>query len=178
MHRSRWLALALAAIIGAVVMSAELTLVFRPSLDYNAIVAWTGVAAAFIAAVAILHESRRSRFALGVDLLLKFDERFDSDAMRAARRAAAKSILDHTFEDVRKVLDFFEMIGLMLRRGALDDSMVWEMFSAWVLPYCRAARSWIQDIREHDPDGYSNLLYLYDKMNSLEKLHRGRAAED
>lgn len=81
--------------------------------DYNGLTAWAAVATAWVAALALWTQLRSSRFAQGLDLLLRMDERFNSGDMLLARQRAAKGILEGTDVHVDVVLDFFEMIRRM-----------------------------------------------------------------
>ena len=101
-------------------------------LDYSALAAWAAVVAAAVAVYAIWAESRRSRFALGIDLFLRLEADFRNDRMLTARRVASKALRSENPSDADDVLDFFEMIGLLVRRGALDKHVVWHNFFYWI----------------------------------------------
>ena len=90
------------------------------TVDYNAVIAWATLIGVVVAIWAVIAENKRSRFALGVDLIMKLDDRFNSDKMRKSRRSAAISLLNGTNNDATEVLDFFETIGYFIRRGAID----------------------------------------------------------
>ena len=72
------------------------------------LIALGGFALAF---VTYRSSKKRDSFRLGIDLILRLGERFDSETMRARRANAAKALLSHpTKQDaaVNDVLDFFE----------------------------------------------------------------------
>lgn len=142
------------------------------SIDYNAITAWAAVAAAITAIIAIRAESKRSRFALGVDLIIKLDERFNSEEMQKARQDAAKSLLDKTYTGADDMLDFFEMIGLLTRRGALDEKMVWHTFFYWLHRYWCSANEYITKERREDFTVWADLNYLHSRVVDIEKRER------
>jgi hypothetical protein len=86
-----------------------------------------------VTAIAFYLQSRQNRFALGIDLLLKLDDQFDTPMMRASRRRASTYLKEkqriHTGSDVSiddlehsldAVLDFFDQVGYFLKRGALE----------------------------------------------------------
>jgi len=76
-------------------------------IDYGAVTAWGGLLAAVAAAVALLIESRRWRFSLGLETLMSLRAQFHGEAMCRARSAAAKSIADKTYlGDAHDVLNF------------------------------------------------------------------------
>lgn len=140
----------------------------------DTLAAWGAVAAALIAAVALLVESRRSRFALGVELLLKMDERFSSPEMIGLRRKAAVSLQAKAYDDVEEILDFFEMIGLLVRKGALDEEMVWNTFSYWIHRYFQCAKSHIEEARQIDRTTWENLVDLNRMILVTEARERAR----
>ena len=141
-------------------------------LDYNALAAWAAVAASAIAVYAIWIESRRSRFALGIDLFLKLDERFGDNRMLVARRAAAMALSSENKADADDVLDFFEMVGLLVRRGALDEYVVWHNFFYWIHRYYLSAKDHIDTIQSEDPTIWADLTQLYSRLASIEKKER------
>ncbi len=94
------------------------------NFDYTAITAWAAVIAAFASVYALWAEGKRARFAQGIDLLFQLDERFDGEEMRQSRRAAAQSILDRNYSEVDDVLNFFGTVGILTRRGVLDETLV------------------------------------------------------
>jgi len=147
-------------------------------MDFNAMAAYAAVIAAGAAVVGVYTESKRARFALGVDLLMKVDERFNSEQIRKARRAAAECLVDKTKKDVSDtddLLDFFDSLGLLTRRGALDEVMVWHTFFPWVNVYWNAANQYITSSRQKEPTLWANAAYLYQHLAAIEKRECGRS---
>ena len=88
-------------------------------MDSNMIAAWAAVVASLTAILALIWQTGNSRFQIGVDMLFKLDDKYYMvTAMREARRKAAKGIKNGANEEIDDVLDFFEMIGLLVRRKA------------------------------------------------------------
>jgi hypothetical protein len=96
---------------------------------------------------AIWRESRESRFALNTELLLKLYEQFDGNPMRAERKNAASALLEIEksgktellkVNSLERILNFFELLGLLHKRGAIDESSVRVMFSYWYRLYWQA----------------------------------------
>jgi len=149
-------------------------------IDYNtltawaaALTAWAAVVAAVVSVYAIWSESRRSRFALGIDLLLNLEDKFNNDKMLKIRRSAARELLLHKEKsDVDNVLDFFEMVGMLVRRGALDDFMVWHNFFYWIHGYYLPNSDYIVESRIEDPTIWVDLVELYKRLVSIEKNER------
>ena len=143
-------------------------------IDYEAITAWGGLIAAVAAAVALLIESRRWRFSVGLDTLMNLRAQFHGEAMRRARSAAAKSIADRTYSNAYEILNFFEMIGLLTRLGALNDHMVWHAFFYWIDGYCQAAEEDIAKCNNKDPAFLSDLKFVHAKVLQIERRERLR----
>lgn len=141
-------------------------------LDYNALTAWAAVVAAAVAVYAIWAESRRSRFALGIDLLLRLEADFGNDRMLTARRLASKALRSDDPSDADDVLDFFEMIGLLVRRGALDKYVVWHNFFYWIHRYYLSAQDYITAIQKEDPTIWADLVELHRSLVLIEKKER------
>lgn len=145
------------------------------NIDYTALGAWIAVVGLIIAIVALIAESRRSRFSLSVDLILKLDERFNGELISKARKAAAKSISDKTYDEVDDVLDFFEMIGMLTRHRALDEKMVWSMFSYWIYHYWYSTKEYVDETRKKTPTIWSYLAYLHKRMLAVDRRESGNA---
>ncbi len=142
-----------------------------PSMTYEAIAAWASVVAASAAVVAVIVESRRSRFTFGIDLLTKLDERFQS-GMQAQRRNAAQGLLAGRPSDSDDVLDFFEVLGILVKRKALDPYFVWHFFFYWLNAYASAAAEYITTIRHDDPTIWQDLSYLRRRLRTIERRER------
>jgi hypothetical protein len=107
---------------------------------------------------------------------------FDSSEMRKYRGQFAKTLLESRNSiDVRNntpVLEFFEELGYMTRRGVLDEGMVWNSFSWWFEPYYLAARAnpdLIADGRSktQSPSLFREIEWLYGRMQQVSKTEHG-----
>jgi hypothetical protein len=56
------------------------------------------------------------------------------------------------------------MLGLLLRRRALDEKMVWELFSYWFFAYYYLAKDFIEKEKQINKSYYSELTYLCLRM--------------
>jgi hypothetical protein len=74
---------------------------------------------------------RREEFKLGTDLVLKLADRFGTLQMHQIRKCAAKDLSEASTDsaNVDVVLDFFEELGFLLRRGAIDPETAYMFFS-------------------------------------------------
>jgi hypothetical protein len=144
------------------------------NVNINSIAVWSGAAAAFAALIVALVnwlQLRHSRFALGVDIILKQEALFDAAKMRADRSRAASALKNGTdATDLEPVLDFFEIIGLLVRRGAIDKEIAWNYYSHWVLRYAAFARAQINARRkvELDETYYQEFEYLVKVLTQLD----------
>ncbi len=149
------------------------------AVDFNAVSALSGVVAAVVAALALIAENQRSRFSTGVDLLLSLDDRFNSEGMRNVRRMAAQEIIGKKpAENVDEVLDFFEMVGLLVHKGALDVWIVWHEFSPWIRRYFYALKDYLDKWRKDDPTVYSDFVTLHEELTRIEMKETGCSRQD
>jgi hypothetical protein len=138
---------------------------------------WTPLAAVVIALIGVItailslrSQIKRAKFSQSVDLLLKFEDRFfNTEQMKTARLLASKSLQQGGDSGVDDVLDFFETIGMLIRKDALDKEMVWNTFFYWLHRYWSAARDYISSQREDDPATWQELTYLHERMIEVER---------
>lgn len=71
------------------------------------------------------------------------------------------------------LLDFFETIGLLVNRGYLNGTDVWETFSSEIIPLRADSRDWLEQEQKKDPTEYSNFTGLADLMESIDQEHHG-----
>lgn len=139
----------------------------------SAISAIVAVISALVAITGLILQGRRWRFSLGVDLLLKLDERFSTERMLNTRRSAAKALLaSSTNDDLDEILDFFEIMGILVRKKAIDPTLAWHSFFYWVQGYFHVAGEVITSVRQTDHTVWKDLVYLYDRMAAIEKAER------
>jgi hypothetical protein len=139
-------------------------------------------------------QNERARLSLEVDMLLKFFERFQGKGLSLSetRRSAAKHIKDNFFEkdnDLLEVdhlnkagedvLNFFELMGLLVRAESIDERLVQEMFSFRLVRYWELCKPAVERAREEDrsPDLWVNFEDLANRMIALAKEDGGIEAE-
>jgi hypothetical protein len=102
----------------------------------NVAVALAALGSAIVAIITIRQLRRRS----GAETYFRIEEKFyHTDLMRGLRRAAANELLssDNTrFDAFDDLGDFFDFIGILVRRGALDVEMAHSSY------YRRATAFW------------------------------------
>ncbi|MBL0212125.1 MAG: hypothetical protein IPQ13_14620 [Holophagaceae bacterium] len=136
---------------------------------------WATALATLIVVAITCYQVRLSRLALGVDLLLKLEGQFNSSMMRDTRMKAAKALKDgEESAELDEILGFFETLGLLVHRGAVNEELVWNSFSSWVLPYAALAQDYIKSKRKADSDGtyWMELDHLTKQLKHTEKKKR------
>lgn len=96
--------------------------------------------------------------------------------MRAARSRAAKALIPKLAAqvdlstDLEPVLDFFETLGLLVRRRAVDEELAWNSFSYWLLRYAALAPDQIKARRRSESDWtyYEEFEHLAERLTQFE----------
>ena len=83
---------------------------------------------------------------------LTFTARFDSPAMRRDRKHLAEYFLSSRPEIPETVLDFFEDLGLFLRRGCLDEELAWDAFGFYAVRWWAICKGYILEERRKQSD--------------------------
>jgi hypothetical protein len=139
-------------------------------------------------------QNERARLALEADMLLKFYERFQGKGLSLSetRRSAAKHIKDNFFrgdndllevDNLNKagedVLNFFELMGLLVRAATIDERLVQELFRFRLVRYWELCKPAVERAREEDrsPDLWVNFENLAIRMIALAKEDGGIEAE-
>jgi hypothetical protein len=154
------------------------TIISGANVNFNSIVVVSGAfaaLAALIVAVVTYLQLKHSRFALGVDLILKLETSFSSAEMKAERNRAANALKGNAnLADIEPVLDFFETVGVLVRRQAIDGELAWSSFSYWVLRYAALAREQIHARRKLDSDDtyYQDFDFLVENLTQVEMKKR------
>jgi len=132
------------------------------------------VVGSIISIVSLAYQIRRSRFVHSIDLLLKFEDNFFGSEKREVRSKAAKGMLRETPDHsaAEDVLDFFETIALLVRKGALDGYMVWHTFDYWINHYYEAAKPHILLRQKSEPEVWGDLGSLIRKLRVMEMKAR------
>lgn len=133
-----------------------------------------------------IRESRWSRDARAVDLVLAQEGRFDSPVVRQQRRTAAEFLLQCNDVDaderadattdwspVDDIVDFFQSLGTITRLGHINTELVHKMFFPWIYLYCMGARTYLE--REAGKPGpvWKDAKWLFDEMCREERTNGG-----
>jgi hypothetical protein len=124
-----------------------------------------------ISLLAFAYQVRRARFTQSVDLLFKLENDFFGGAKCAQRALACRELQQGNALEAEPILDFFETMALLLRRGALDAEMVRHTFFYWIDHYYQALQPYIVERQQSEPLVWEDLSAMH---KSLEK-HKARA---
>ena len=157
----------------------------RGSVDWSALTALaacvTAVAALIVTVTTVSQvrqETQRVLFNAGLDSLWHFDEQWNSDGMMDARSAAATALLDgRPSHDIDEVLDFFDQVALLLKRGALDEEMVCYEFYWPMANYWFASQEYIRQVQRDAPAMWEQLAGAVPRLAAIEAQRRKHAAE-
>jgi hypothetical protein len=139
-----------------------------------------------VAAIIAIKTFRRAGMALSVDLLLKLEQQYNSDAFCLKRKAAASFLLaDATGKegstDVDDILNFFEMLGLLIKEKALNPKVVWHCFFDDINGYCQGAKTYVESVCCEDSVTWADLQDVRETILHVERQERkkrGRGYSD
>ena len=127
-----------------------------------------------VALVAFTYQVHRARFNQSVDLLFRLEGDFFSSAAKKLQRAkAARDLAAGEPAEAEPILDFFETMALLLKRGALDEEMVWHTFFYWIDLYYAAAEPYIRARQARDPLFWKDLDGLATRVRRLQAKRLG-----
>ena len=135
-------------------------------LDLNVISTWAALVTALIALGAWITQSRSTTFSIKIQNQQFKESIYDSEEMIRIRKKASKDILNKKFNtnEVTILFNFFESVGLLLRRNALDLEMLWNDFSSPTLYYWSASETYLINVRNSDETIWENYEYLFKKL--------------
>ena len=149
----------------------------------NAVLVLTSAGAIGYAGLQLRHE-REYRAVNNLEKQLSF---FLSEAFVAARRRLAEARIDSnglqswSVEEppvtAFEVLDFYEHLGLLLKKGHLDVYDVWHTFYEWAQPVYIDLRELIESPESAYADQYSDLRKLMRRMDEIQlrRMHARNA---
>ncbi len=149
----------------------------------TAVLVLTSAGAIAYAALQLRHE-REYRSVANLEKQLGF---FLSDGFVSARRRLAEARLDNSglrtwdLEDppvsAFEVLDFYEHLALLVKKGHLDVYDVWHTFYEWAQPVYVDMQTLIEGEESSFSDHYSDLRKLMRQMDEiqLKRMHKKNA---
>lgn len=147
-------------------------------MHYKLVVDSIGAVATAVIAVtgvwALVYASRQLKQSREIEMvkhLLDFIRDFDSDLMVKWRKTVAEKRLKKSTDfpdEATRLLDFFETIGLLVRRGYLDEFDVWCTFSYWMFNIYHDFRDDIEQMQRDDKNSYSDSCELLERLRKIE----------
>jgi hypothetical protein len=142
-----------------------------------AIPAWLPIAISSFSVVlsfgAFAWQVHRARFNQSIDLLFKLEADFFGAAKRAQRVKAAQDLLAGRSLEAEPILDFFETMALLLRRGALDREIVCHTFFYWIDHYYAATADAIAQRQLADPLVWKDLILFVANLRKYQTSQYG-----
>lgn len=151
-------------------------------------VAWLAVAAmliglaAMVTAVAVVMQTRRqgelSRFNAGLASIWHLRGEWTGEEMLDVRAAAAEALIEgRGGDDLDAVLDFFDEVAFLMRRGAVDEELVWYQFYWPMVHYWAAAQGYVSAVRATEPTAWEQLEAAMPALLANEARRTGRSGE-
>ena len=137
---------------------------------------WGVVGATFALVIVTAYFMRRqvqdARRVSQVQLFVQLADRYEGDTLRGDRKQLASELnSDQALTDASAgaVLDFFETIAYLTKRGDLDDEMVYNEFANHLLCYWLAMAKYIETVKSHysDKELYDHAEWLFRKHSAM-----------
>ena len=137
-------------------------------MDWNGLSAIAALVAALAAIVAVWFQARYTRFSVRMDISWQLERDYYYDeAMIARRRTAAKALLEgRTVIEIDELLNFFDTVGMLVRRGVLDQEIAFHGFGRRILCYWEFARHRIEEVRRDYPTTWNDIDYLVKRLKA------------
>jgi len=129
-----------------------------------------------IALLAFAWQIHRARFNQSVDLLFRLENDFFGEKKAAQRAEASANLLAdaNNFKEMEDILDFFETIAMLTRKGALRLYFVWHTFDYWIERYYALSLPHIRAAQATDPERWEDLDWLLPRLKKLQ-VRQGKA---
>ncbi len=140
---------------------------------FTFLIAGTGVVALVYAALQLRH----SKGVAEVQHLHDLIRQFDQEPLLGYRKrlgSARLSEIEDPFE-LREVLNFFEYLGLLTRRGYLNEQDVWECYGTYLFALYVDSRKVIEEAQLGDINAYTNVVDLYSRLADVEVKRGGNS---
>jgi hypothetical protein len=142
---------------------------------WNKIAVIVAIIGTIVSIASLAYQIHRARFSQAIDLLLKFESNFFGDEKREQRSKAARRILNtpSDYAESEDIVDFFETIALLTRKGALDKYMVWHTFYYWINNYYEIAKQHIDARRKKDVTIWQDIGPFVENLRKLQMKQAG-----
>jgi hypothetical protein len=132
----------------------------------HCVIAVTGV----VAVVFAIFELSQKRQSDKIRHLLEKEREFERDPIARWRRVCAEKRLkgEEFPSEGQDLLNFFETIGLLVRRKFLDEHDVWSCFGYWMFNVYADLRDGIEQEQRDDGSYYLDFCNLIERLRKIE----------
>jgi hypothetical protein len=117
---------------------------------------------------------------LKVQLYLEIRKEFDGARLVSARKRLAQQLMrDHSSDELQDdVMNFFEDMGMLFRRGYLDREMIWDTFGYYARNWWSACKDYIAEERAADHTFFTDFESLVELIcqDDARKQNKARAS--
>lgn len=139
-------------------------------IDFGSWAAWANAAVATIGLGGILYQARKARQLNSANLILALESKFGEPAMIRSRKEIAELVRVHlntsqnALTGYHPIISFYDMLGALVHRGVLDETLIWHRFG-W-----RVIRCWLAIASNPDQEEQKlpSLGSLIDRMRRVE----------
>lgn len=120
---------------------------------------------------------RQARESAKIQHLLGLITQFENDPLVGIRKTLAEKRLKDVPEpqQMDNILNFFETVGLLVRKNYLDLHDVWSSFSYWMFNMYADFREYIDQEQKNDPTYYSDFSTLVERLRTVERKEHGNS---
>jgi len=155
-------------------------------VDVSAIASLAAVVAALAAVTSaglvawqVRDEGRRARLNTAVESVWHLSDQWNSSTMLDIRsRAAAGLLAGKPTPDIDDVLSFFQEVGLLVNRGAVDEEFAAMRFYWPMAAYSSASKDYLDTVQRNRPSALDDVGGLVNRLGVAEARRRNRAVTD
>jgi hypothetical protein len=151
----------------------------------TAILAIVAIVGASMALLELRAQAQTAHADAALSTLWHLEESWMSPTMLATRKRAGESIAavrsnrTKVFDQsVDVVLDFLDMVGLLVRTVPLNAEIAWHRFYHPAVHYWFSVRAYVEDERKRHPQVWEDLSSLIETVMRIEAGKRGCAVEE
>lgn len=152
-------------------------------MNVENVTTWATVSGVVISIAALIIETRRSRAAHQVDLILNFENRFLAEDMQKKRRMASEFLKNYRSLDpgdarwgkVSDVVDFFQTLGTFAKSGHVNIELIYKFFYYWLSHYWSACQAYIEKTRSQSSITWEDAAWLHARLRAYDRRHNAGA---
>jgi len=168
-----------------------------PPIDWTAVGALAAAGSAILAVAAIFVtlggiwiQNRATNLATALQLAWSLETRFQSGEFSQRRKKAAKALqyltdckrtqeaVEKVPQEIADVLNFFDTVGILTRKHAVDEQQIFTIFSGWLIPYWLVSEPIVKNNRTIDLSSWSEAEFLYTQFIRTKAKQQGRSVRE